>query len=130
MNLSQAVQKAGVVVGDIIEIVSCTDWLSKKIGKVIGDEPTTSEGLLIEITAIGQVCILGCLLSGMSANGGDKYKDIVWERTDQERSYRDGATVRKIGYRARPLDPTSEIVFTLPDLKNVYTRCQNHDIEL
>lgn len=123
MNLAQAVQEASAKVGDVIEIVSRADWLTKAISKEFDGPSPTMEGKLIEITAIGDQGILGYTLSGIAKNKANNklnYDAYIWSHDAQEMWYRGGSTIRKVGWAMS----FNKYDWTLPHLDNVYSRCQ------
>jgi hypothetical protein len=135
VNLAAAVREAGACVGDIIEIVSRPHWVTKAIEKelldeAIGEVPTSAEGLLVEITAIGETAILGYWLQGEPLAGliGERepthYAEFNWDRAGSESANHGGSMVRKVGRREQRSDEVFRVNWLLPDLENVYTRCR------
>lgn len=170
MHLADAIRSLGIAVGDVVEVGMAPGWLSGLISEAISETPAWREGLLIEITAVGEQHVLGFALQGAGSVGdGKAYKDCEWERilspirnkerdkktqdladaaavatdvgdqnladelADQaekldepflagqpfERLFTEGATVRKVGSKVG-----TGYVWTMPNLVNIYTRCQ------
>jgi len=121
MTIAEACRKSGIGVGDIIEMVSGTHWLSEAIADAMEEAPQPREGLLVEVTAIGERSILGFYLQGSPLTYSTTYAGCVWDRmSEHEAPINAAATMRKVGSK----DADGEIVWTEPDLVNVYTRCK------
>jgi len=116
-TLAQQCREHGIAIGDVIDLMNLPE--SKVSREYCGDEPTTLQGCLVEVTAIGDTRILGYWLQGESHNGGQRYQDHIWARTGKEVIFSGATAMRKIGLR-----DASDYVWLLPDLINVYTRCQ------
>ena len=71
-NFVMELQSRGIGVGDVIEIVTKADSLDLTIQKQLNKEKEPweekqirySNGLLVEITGMGEQCILGIVLQG------------------------------------------------------------------
>lgn len=157
MRIADAVRSSGIAVGDVIEISMEPDWLAAAISEAISDAPAWRDGLLIEITAIGEQYILGFALVGeQSLRKGETYRAYTWARMTEyarqdlpanaapdspplfikappkERMFARGATVRKVGSKPslarriwnKATGNATGYVWTMPDLVNIYTRCQ------
>ena len=121
MTLAERCRELGVVPGDIIEQGYRGDGLMRGIAGAIGEEPKAMYGHVLEITAIGEECVLSYTLCGSSGDEGKKaYKDIAWVRDGfKESSHRGCEIVRRVGRRT-----DKGFSWIEPDLVNIYTRLQ------
>lgn len=119
-TLADQCRTHGVVVGDVIELMNRPDSIDKQCAKLAEEELPTLLGCLVEITAIGDRNILGYWLEGQTSNGGERYQDCTWSRKGKEALFGKAIVMRKVGQR-----DATDYVWLLPELENVYTRCQH-----
>lgn len=120
---ADALKSGGIRPGDVIEISTRVHWTTEAIEAVEnegeewkGIEPTVSEGLVFQVTAIGVESVLGYWLVGKPKTD-QTYAGIEWQRRDRESQQFGATTFRKVGRRTG-----NSYVWYSPDLLNIYSR--------
>lgn len=122
-SLAEQFRQAGIAVGDIVEIVRSVSGLGQALAKLYDDPPDKREGELVQVTAIGENAILGFWLLGFPIKDGElgeAYGLFEWRRKGNETIFGGRPIMfRKVGEMTK-----LGMVFTNPEMTNVYSRCQ------
>lgn len=113
--IASALREHGIGIGDVIEVGTHASRLSQ-----ILDGNTTFEGLVVEVTAIGETTMLGYWLQGEPKSPFDyTYGGVKWDRVGRENCFRHATTIRKVGHGR-----DGDYFWTQPDLVCIYQRCK------
>ncbi len=118
-NLAEQFKQAGIEVNDVVEMASSDNWLTTIISEPTDTPPSSREGELVEVTAIGDKIVCGYWLEG-SGGEGYSYVEHQWLRKGDECMF-SGQRIyfRKVG---RGKDGSYEWLH--PEMTNIYSRCQ------
>ncbi len=122
MNIVEKLKDIGAGVGSIIEIGYRSDGIDRAIaeGCQLDEAVPAMYGYLFEVTAIGEESILCCVLEGAEISKETKYGMLSWTRDKYgERMWKNCSMLQKVGGMVN-----GKIVWTRPDLVNIYTRLQ------
>ena len=108
-----------IAVGDVLEVIEETHWLSESIAELDGLSPPLREGWLVEVTAVDDTDFMGFLLLGTPTGTAFTYAGCNWHRGDGKRVFTRSGMILRVG---RAVSDGYEWLF--PERINVWTRCQ------
>ncbi len=122
INLSQTFKAAGIIPGDVVEIWRETGELLSSLSGLLNESTPAVDGLLINVTGIGEATVLGFIMEGEPMNDvGSGYRMYRWSRqSDKECQFQGQYVLRKVGQYHN-----NAIEWIYPDLINIYSRTRN-----